>query len=285
MATFLHDDNLNAEIGRVFREANQQLVIISPFIKLHSRLKDELKSKEHPHKIAITVVFGKNEKRLEKSLGPEEFNFLKELPNITIKYNERLHAKYYANEKTAILSSMNLYDFSQNNNIEFGILTESSLLGDISNNLTGLTLDRDAQEYFQKVTGNSRTVFSNKPVYQDGGMLSKVFKKYVAFETEVDELSEQILNTEKKKVKPRSKGVQAEVNGVTGYCIRTGVEIPFNPKKPLSDKAFRQWNRYKDKDYSEKFCHFSGESSNGNTSVSKPILKENWNEAKKYISS
>ena len=281
MATFLYDDDLNAEIGRVFREADQQLIIISPFIKLHSRLKDELKAKVNPHKVEITIVFGKNEKRLEKSLGPEEFSFLKELPNITIKYNERLHAKYYANERAAILSSMNLYDFSQNNNIEFGILTESSLLGDLSNNLTGITLDRDAQNYFQKVIGNSRTVFSNKPVYQEGGVLSKVFKKYVSFETEVDELSEQIFKSEKKKEKSSPKEVRTEDNGkgVMGFCIRTGEEIPFNPEKPLSDKAFRQWNRYKDKDYSEKFCHFSGEPSNGETSVAKPILRKNWKKA------
>ncbi len=281
MATFLHDDDLNAEIGRIFRECEQQLVIISPFIKLHPRLKDELKAKENPHKINITIVFGKNEKRLEKSLGAEEFKFLKELPNITIKYNERLHAKFYANERSAILSSMNLYDFSQNNNIEFGILTESSLLGDISSNFTGITLDRDAHEYFQKIIRNSDTIFSNKPVFEEGGVFSKVFKKYVTFETEIDKLSERILKDEKKKEKSRSTKVHTKKTEKTeiGYCIRTGVEIPFNPEKPLSEKAFRQWNKFKDKNYNEKYCHFSGEPSNGDTTVSKPILRKNWKKA------
>lgn len=278
MATFLHDDDLNAEIGRIFREAEQQLVIISPFIKLHSRLKDALKSKSNPHKLNIVVVFGKNENKIEKSLSKDEFDFLREFPNITIKYQPRLHAKYYANERSAILSSMNLYDFSQNNNIEFGILTESSIFGDISSNFTGITLDKDAHIYFQEVISNSETVFSNKPVFEEGGVLSKVFKKYLTFETEVDMLSERLLKPVRKQEKPKPKYNYTITNGKinTGYCIRTGVEIPFNPEKPLSDKAFQQWNRFKDKDYNEKYCHFSGEQSNGDTSVARPILRKNW---------
>ena len=40
------------------------------------------------------------------------------------------------------------------------------------------------------------------------------------------------------------------------------------------------WSKYEDKKYPEKFCHFSGEDSKGETSVGKPILKKNWNKAK-----
>ncbi len=65
-----------------------------------------------------------------------------------------------------------------------------------------------------------------------------------------------------------------------GYCIRTGIEIPFNIEKPLSYDSFKKWNEFADPDYPENFCHFSGESSNGDTSVSKPILKNNWKKAK-----
>jgi hypothetical protein len=48
----------------------------------------------------------------------------------------------------------------------------------------------------------------------------------------------------------------------------------------LSYDAFKKWNEYGDPDYSEKFCHFSGEPSNGETSVRQPILKKNWKKAK-----
>ena len=66
----------------------------------------------------------------------------------------------------------------------------------------------------------------------------------------------------------------------TGFCIRTGVEIPFNVEKPMNYDAFKSWSKYGDTEYAEKFCHFSGEPSNGETSVSRPILKKNWKKAK-----
>ena len=38
---------------------------------------------------------------------------------------ENLHAKCYLNENTAIITSMNLYEFSQQNNDEIGIRVDS----------------------------------------------------------------------------------------------------------------------------------------------------------------
>jgi hypothetical protein len=76
----------------------------------------------------------------------------------------------------------------------------------------------------------------------------------------------------------RNASKQAE-----GYCIRTGVPITFNVEKPLSYEAFRKWNEYGDPEYPEKFCHFSGEPSHGETSVSRPILKKHWKKAKEIF--
>lgn len=64
-----------------------------------------------------------------------------------------------------------------------------------------------------------------------------------------------------------------------GYCIRTGAEIPFNIEKPMSYDAYKRWSQYGDPEYAEKFCHFSGEPSGGETSVSRPVLKKNWKKA------
>ncbi len=66
----------------------------------------------------------------------------------------------------------------------------------------------------------------------------------------------------------------------TGYCIRTGKEIPFNIEKPMVYEAFKMWNKYKNPDYEENYCHFSGEPSDGQTSVKQPVLKKNWKKAK-----
>ncbi|SFN37331.1 phospholipase D family protein [Salegentibacter flavus] len=279
MAEFLHGDDLNAELGRIFRECEEQLIIISPFIQLHSRYRDALRTKIENPKLKITIVFGKNDEKIYKSFSNEEFEFLKQFPNIEIKYEKRLHAKYYANEKSAILSSMNLYKYSQNNNIEFGIYTEATFLGNITGSITGNTLDVDAFKYFQEVINHSKTLFHKKPIYLDGNLLQKVRKKYSHSEEVIDDLSHRLVKPEKKVVKKIEKNEEKVSTEITGYCIRTGEKIPFNPEKPLTQKAFKQWNKYGDRDYSEKYCHYSGEPSKGETTVAKPILRKNWKKA------
>lgn len=276
MAEFVKGNQLNAELEKVFEQAEEQLIVISPFIKLHSRFIDVLKLKKENHKLKITVVFGKNEENISKSFSKGEFEFLKDFPNIEIKYEPRLHAKYYANESSALLSSMNLYDFSQNNNIEFGIITKVTMLGSLTGNLIGNTIDSEAFNYFEQVIENSQTLYKRTPVYE--GKMMGLTKKYTHSEVEVDELSGQF-ETKTGYSKSNKPDVTTEDTEI-GFCIRTGEKITFNPDRPFSDKAFKSWNRFKDKDYKEKYCHYSGEESNGETSFAKPILKKNWNKAK-----
>lgn len=263
MGKFLKGNQLNAELESLFDDAQKFIVIISPFIKLHSRFVDSLKSKIENPDFELIIVFGKNDDDLSKSLRAQDFEFLKNFPNIQIRYESRLHAKYYSNETSAILSSMNLYDFSQNNNIEFGILTKAGKL--ISD-----PLDSDAYNYFDQVIENSDLLFNKEPEYESKMM--GLTSKYTGSVIIIDKLSAMFESNSE------TKG-----NSKTGFCIRTGTPIPFCPKKPLSDKAYKSWSQYSDEDYPEKYCHFSGEKSNGETSFARPILRKNWTLAKKKL--
>lgn len=80
--------------------------------------------KRNELQLKLIIVFGKNKEGISKSLAYHEVLFLQSFPSVEIRYQENLHAKYYANEKHSILTSMNLYDYSLENNIEFGILTK-----------------------------------------------------------------------------------------------------------------------------------------------------------------
>jgi len=73
------------------------------------------------------------------------------------------------------------------------------------------------------------------------------------------------------------------VQDASGFCIRTGTPIPFNIEKPLCKEAYKKWNEYGNPEHPEKFCHFSGEVSNGETSVKQPIMKKNWKKAKEVF--
>jgi phosphatidylserine/phosphatidylglycerophosphate/cardiolipin synthase-like enzyme len=185
MAKFLKGNELNAELEKVFENAEDQIILVSPYIKLHDRYKAALLTKSNNPNIEITILFGKNEDDLSKSMKQDDFDFFKNFPNIEIRYEKRLHAKYYANESRAILTSMNLYGFSQNNNIEAGVLMESSLKG----SFTGENeLDSKSWEYFKTVLEQSELLFENKPVFEKKNLLSS--RKYVKSEIEVDKLSD-----------------------------------------------------------------------------------------------
>jgi len=283
MAKFLKGNELNAELEKIFETAEEQIILVSPYIQLHERYKSTLSTKLDNPYLQIVILFGKNEEDISKSMKQEDFDFFKRFPNIEIRYEKRLHAKYYANEIKAILTSMNLYGFSQNNNIEAGVLMERSFKG----SFTGENeMDTSSWEYFEIVIQQAEVLFKKQPIFEKKNLLSS--KKYVKSEILEDKLSDFFNNKNSKKVYGKSNQKQKPnfnedlrtSEKDTGYCIRTGKKIPFNIEKPMSYDAFKMWNKYKDGDYSEKFCHFSGEPSNGKTSVNRPILSKNWKKAK-----
>lgn len=289
MAKFLEGDNLNAELGNLLDNSAKRIILISPFIKLHKRFSSKLLSKIDNPNLAITVVFGKNEENISKSMNKEQFDFFKQFPNIEIRYEKRLHAKYYANEHSAILTSMNLYEYSQDNNIEVGLLLTTTIFGELANglisNVTGEeNADKKAEEYLFKVINQSQLLFEKKPSFESKPL--GFGKKYINSNITIDKLSNIFENLESKNTKKYHTSENAprktkdEKIEISGYCIRTGEKIPFNPEKPLSREAYKSWNRYADPKYPEKFCHFSGEPSHGETCVGKPILKKHWKVAK-----
>ena len=44
----------------------------------------------------------------------------------------------------------------------------------------------------------------------------------------------------------------------TGYCIRCANPIKLNPMAPYCKDCYRIWNKYKDEEYPEKYCHICG---------------------------
>ena len=294
MAKFLTGNELNTELEKLFEYAEERIILISPYIKLHDRYASTLKTKKENHRLQIIIVFGKNEDDLSRSMKQEDFNFFKEFPNIEIRYEKRLHAKYYSNEQSAILTSMNLYSFSQDNNIEAGVMTKATLLGNIATNiiLSEDTFDQTSVKYFSRVIHQSDLLFKKVPEYES--VLLGLTKKYKSSKIEVDKLSDFFGNKTKNeslgtKETLKQKTIEQNLESVSkrfnsteqcGFCIRTGKEIQFNVEKPFTNESFQSWSKFSNEEYPEKFCHFSGEKSNGETSKSKPILKNNWKKAK-----
>ena len=119
MAKYLRTSGVSAALEDLIREAKEKVYIISPYLKLSDKMRSLLNDKER-EKVEVRVVFGKAE------LIPSEFEFLHTLKYVRLYFSKNLHAKCYLNEKRMIITSMNLYEFSQVNNIEMGILIDRS---------------------------------------------------------------------------------------------------------------------------------------------------------------
>lgn len=268
MAEFLKDTQLVAAIEEMIENADKYLWIISPYIKLHERIKSLLKSvTTYKPDVEIAVVFGKNEEDLHKSISKEDLAFLKDLPNIYIGYEKRLHAKFYASEDFAIITSMNLHQFSHNNNIEAGIKLKSNKWLGGDNNSEG-----EAINYFADVLDNSNEIFVKEAVYKSG--LFGITQSYSHSEVKVDNTETFFKQPDFVFKKVYKKPVQSfkPQTEPQGFCIRTGKPIPFNPQRPMCRDAFDSWNKFKNPDYAEKFCHKTGKPSGGKTSMRNPCL-------------
>ncbi|WP_201512277.1 phospholipase D family protein [Psychrobacter alimentarius] len=119
MAKFLNSSGTTYHLEELIKNASDRLIIISPYLKLNERIKELLEDRNRL-KIDIRIVYGKND------LHPEEINWLKNLTFIRTSFCKNLHAKCYLNENECIITSLNLYEFSQVNNNEMGVLIYSN---------------------------------------------------------------------------------------------------------------------------------------------------------------
>jgi hypothetical protein len=263
MARFVEGSELVLELENLITEAQDEIILISPYIKLHPQIRDLLKITGEDPNVKITVVFGKNENDITESLRIDDFSFLKSLANVEIRYNTRLHAKYYANEKMAILTSLNLLETSQNKNIEVGVVVEKIGWLNFKGRILNDSLDGEAFNFFNDlIEDRTDLMFQREPRPRLDE--KKRFRKldYTHSETTIDKLTE-LYN------------VVQDYKFQKGYCIRLGTEIPFDTHKPMSWNGFQEWRKDgADKKSKEKYCHFSGELSNGETSITTPVLKK-----------
>ena len=116
MARFLNTEEISSELSRIIDSGDGRLLLISPFLRLNRRLREALELQDRK-KRDIRIVYRKSD------LHPEESEWLAST-RIRPSFREHLHAKCYMNESRALITSMNLYEFSQQNNDEMGILLD-----------------------------------------------------------------------------------------------------------------------------------------------------------------
>lgn len=290
MADFFTGKALDEKLTDIIWKANKELIILSPFIRLDEYCKKIFSKLKNSPELEIIIVFGKNEGETQRSLNQDDLEFFKDFENIVIIYCNNLHAKYYSNENEALLTSLNLLGKSMTGNVEYGISFPNSKL----------TIDKlytDSMNSTNEVIKSNPCVFVKRPLYKKTNLgLSKkhlghviLFDQtnalyrnrsfeqkfyndfeYELFQTDVKPTREEFQTVNEPK--NRNQNYNRNNNQELGYCIRTGVRIPFDPSRPFSYEAYQSWVIFENWDYPEKYCHKTGKYSNGRTSMANPIL-------------
>jgi D-Tyr-tRNAtyr deacylase len=233
MAEFLTTRNISASITDIIRKADQEIGLVCPYIRFADQVAERLLYADRKGK-NIVVVYGKEE------LREDTRELLSELQNLQLFYSDNLHAKCYFNEHELVLTSMNLYAFSERNNWEMGVKVDSS------------------EELYESAVDEVESIVHNaeqKSLVESSNLdLEKLF----GGGTSTAEVSSS--ETEE------------------GYCIRCKETIPHDSDRPLCGECFQEWKKWENEEYEEKYCHTCGDPHE--TSMDRPQCKPCWSDTR-----
>ncbi|WP_395063218.1 phospholipase D family protein [Flavobacterium sp.] len=145
MAEFLTTSGVSYQVESIIKEAKKKLVLISPFVQISKVLIERLHNASEKG-VQIILIYGKDE------LKPFEKEQLNSIENLKLYFYQNLHAKCYFNEKTMVITSMNLYEFSEKHNREMGVLIKKN---------DDLAMFKDVIEETSSIIKSSKLVKSN----------------------------------------------------------------------------------------------------------------------------
>jgi len=228
MVEFLNTSKAYAEIEDIIDKADSKVVLISPYMRFPQPLLDRLKDKDGQG-IKTVVVCRENDSG--KNLGDKVRMDLRQLRNLELRFDDNLHAKCFYNEKSMVITSLNLLESSERKNREMGVLLSSE---------KDLNVFKDALNEAEFIVRNA-----NKD-----SIMKTVLKRVVKEAKSVIDIPAE---DSSRRVKSTSRNKQ------TGYCIRCGKNIPFDRERPYCLNCARLWKRRGSYiDEKEKYCHLCG---------------------------
>lgn len=216
MAEFLTTNGISYQIENIIIDAKSKLILVSPFLQLSKTLFERLKDASN-HDVKIKIIYGKDD------LKPNEKNSLAELKNVELFYFQNLHAKCYFNESKMVITSMNMYEFSEKNNREMGVLIDAV----------------NDKQLFDKAVSETLSIIQSSEITP----LRKTERTYY------NQKSSNLADTTNKNTEPPKMG----------YCIRCEARISYNPDRPYCGDCYSVWAQFKNPDYEENVCHCCGE--------------------------
>ena len=229
----------NTWISHITEDARKHLVIICPYLKINDKLRRTIEVADRKG-VNIYVIYGKRE------LDAETVTWLKGLRHSNIANIPQLHAKLYMNEEMAVISSMNLYEFSQVNNEELGVLCgkrqDRAEFKDITFQVMRL-IGISEKEHGKWETGDL-----DKPIrglFKRG----KTKGEFRTYDREHEDPSED------EGCEPEDATPDTEPEKILCHCIRCGRVIPSTHEYVYCGRCMDSWQRYSNMRYVEQEGH------------------------------
>jgi hypothetical protein len=116
MVQYLNTQAAYSEIENIVNRAEHKLVIMSPYIQINRTLLQKIFHASEHRGIDVSLVCRKND------IKPEEMDALEKIVRLEVFDLPNLHANCIYNEKALVMTSLNLFDYSQINNRDMGAL-------------------------------------------------------------------------------------------------------------------------------------------------------------------
>ncbi|MFY0653086.1 MAG: hypothetical protein JXQ96_13680 [Cyclobacteriaceae bacterium] len=147
MAKFITTNGSSYYIEQIIIDAKKSIVLVTPYLSISKNMIERLIDADKK-RIKITLIYGKSE------LKDHEKNKLESLKNLNLFFCQNLHAKCYFNESSMVLTSMNLYAYSEKNNREMGVVIDRLIDAEIFN---------DAIKEVESIKNSSKQIKSKGP--------------------------------------------------------------------------------------------------------------------------
>ena len=234
---FTFDDDVRNEIYRIIKEAQSELILVSPYNKHPNQLQELIESAIR-REVKVTLLYRDQDDQHDAAKALRE----RGATTLAVQW---LHAKIYMHESAALTTSMNLLDSSFNNSWEFCFRVERD---------RDPALYEQLGEYVSKLRERARRT---SPAAVPTKRTAPSPKSASA--------------SQAKSATPTATKGKASTS-TTGHCIRCGKDVPW--EQPLCKPDYRQWQRFEKWEYPEKFCHRCGHPRA--TSMERPVCPSCW---------
>ena len=265
MVEFLTTSDTSSRLERIIKEALRELVLVSPYLQISNNLLERLQDADKLQ-VKITLIYGKDQ------LKPEESEKLGDLKNLALYYYKNVHAKCFYNENHLIITSMNMYEFSEKTNREMGVFVHRE--GDDGIYGKAVTEVQSILSHSTKIKIESRGGLTAM-----GRASDETRPKSPRDLPAVGKSFEEIRPKSPSGLAVVGRAIRAVVNDLVddkGFCIRCGKTMDYDPDRPLCLNDFLKWNEFKKTDYPENWCHRCGK--RRKVSMGRPLCRTCWRE-------